>query len=370
MKVGTLTLCPPYIDNETPMRIICFLILYFFLIPAFSLENIFYVLHTDHKTVIDAIEKNHSLIHQLILQSYQIDQNGKLSGTIDSDILDVAKKYSIPIYVMITNAGYQVPATQKFLKDPIAQTKALDQLIIECKKNNVYGVQFDFEMIPLKNKDDLTLFYTKAALMLHAAGFHVSFAVAPVIADKQFKTYYQKKLYEVWEGAYDLGKLAKIADFITVMAYDQHATGTTPGAIAGIPWDIEVIKYALRFIPAEKISLGIPTYSGLWYMGMSPSGGVNIRYDSVSFKSVQYILSKNFLFLHWDNANQVHYSFFDVNGVNKYLFVEDEKSFQAKYALAKQFQLGSVSIFRLGIEDPKIWSVMQNQAATVRVRGL
>ncbi|HEX2548567.1 MAG TPA: glycosyl hydrolase family 18 protein [Gammaproteobacteria bacterium] len=343
------------------MRIFYCLLLGFIWLPAFSLENIFYVLHDDYKNAISAIEKNHSVVNKLIVQAYQIDQKGTLSGTIDPEVLLIAKTYSIPIYAMVTNAGFNVAATHQFLNDTTAQTKALDQLIIQCKKDGVYGVQFDFEMIRLKNRDNLTTFYTKAATQLHAAGYRVSFAVAPVIEDKNFKTYYQKKLYEVWQGAYDLAKLAPISDFITIMAYDQHALNTTPGAIASIPWDMDVITYALQFIPAEKISLGIPTYSGLWYMGMSGSGSVNIRYDSADYKTVQYILKKYHLFLHWDYVNQVNYSFYDANGVNKYLFIENAKSFQAKYDLAKKFKLGSVSIFRLGIEDPDIWNILQSQ---------
>jgi spore germination protein YaaH len=46
-----------------------------------------------------------------------------------------------------------------------------------------------------------------------------------------------------------------------------------------------------------------------------------------------------------------------VHGVNKYLFIENAKSFSAKYALAIQYQLYGISVFRIGIEDPGIWNV-------------
>lgn len=348
-----------YLKKERSMRIIITLIFYFLCLPTFSLENIFYVLHDNHEAAMRDIANNHTVVNKIIAQSYQIDRNGKLTGSLDPLVLQTAKAYTIPVYAMVTNAGFDASIAHQFLLDPTAQKNALDQLILECKKNNIAGVQFDFEMIHLKDRDLLTAFYQKAADMLHTAGLQVSFAVAPVTADSNFKTNYQKKLYQVWQGAYDLEKLGKVADFITVMSYDQHAEGTTPGAIASIPWAIDVLQYALRFVPITKISFGIPTYSGLWYMAMNKAGRVTIHYDAVSYKTVQYILQKNNLFLHWDDVNQVNYSFFDANGVNKYLFIENQKSFQAKYELALKYHLTSVSIFRLGIEDPGIWEILK-----------
>ncbi len=347
------------------MRIIHFLLFYFLCVPAFSLENIFYVLHDKHEAAMQFVSNNHVFVNKIIAQAYQIDRNGKLIGSIDPLVIKTSIMYAIPLYAMVTNAGFNVPATHQFLSNETAQNNALNALIAECKKNNIYGVQFDFEMIPLKDKNAFTAFYLKAANMLHAAGLHVSFAVAPVISDKNFKTNYQKKLYEVWQGAYDLEKLGKVSDFLTIMSYDQHAEGTTPGAIASIPWDVEVIKYALQFVPPEKISLGIPTYSGLWYMAMNKSGRVTIHFDAVGYMTAQYILNKNKLFTHWDDVDQVSYSFYDANGVNKYLFIENQKSFEAKYALAEKFHLGSVSIFRLGIEDPGIWEVLKNSRYSI-----
>src|SRR5207247_896471 len=131
-----------------------------------------------------------------------------------------------------------------------AQQKALDALLLECKKNNFAGVQFDLEMIPIKNKAALTQFYQNAADLLHKNGLIVSFALAPTLTDDHFPTLYQKKLYDVWQGVYDFKKLGEFSDFVTIMAYDQHASGTTPGPIASLPWDKQVIQHALQFIPA------------------------------------------------------------------------------------------------------------------------
>jgi len=342
-----------------------FLIILFYLISqpfAFGMENVFYILHDNKKEALASIETHTELTHVLIAQAYYIDQIGFVSGKVDDDVFVFANRHSIKLFAMVTNKLFDADSVHHFLSDPIAQQKALNTLLDECKKNNFAGIQFDFEMIPLKDKTALTQFYQNAADLLHKQGLMVSFAIAPTLTDDHFTGLYQKKLYDVWQGAYDFKKLGEISDFVTLMSYDQHGEGTTPGPIASAPWDEHVIQHALKWIPANKISLGIPTYSGLWYMDINPtSKKTSIQYDFVDYKTLTYILNKFKPNVQWDNLNKVNYTFYEFGSINKYLFIEDALSFKAKHSLAKQYQLRGISVFRLGIEDPAIWEKLKDK---------
>lgn len=343
------------------MRILLFVICLLFYSSAFSAENIFYILHDKKELALNELSKHADLTHTLIAQSYQIDQAGNISGTVDPEVIEFAKKHPVKLLAMVTNSGFDSKKAHLFLTDPIAQKKALDALIEDCQKNQFHGIQFDFEMIALTDKDALTNFYQLAAENLHKNGLIISFAIAPTLTDSHFANLYQKKLYEVWQGAYDFKKLGEISDFVTIMAYDQHASGTTPGPTASAPWVEQVVKHALQLIPANKISLGVPTYSGLWYLTVNAnSNRTTIRYDSISFQTANYILNKTDAQLHWDSQNKVHYTFYEKNGLNRYLFIEDAQSFKFKSRLAKKYQLHGISVFRLGIEDPNIWDTLKD----------
>lgn len=326
------------------------------------MENVFYVMRDNKTEALSQIEKHSDLTHIIIAQAYFVDQKGFVSGKVDDDVLFFAKQHSIKLFPMVTNRLFDSDTVHLFLADPAAQQKALDALLEECKKYHFTGIQFDFEMIPIKDKTALTQFYQIAADLLHKNGLSVSFAIAPTVTDNDFTNLYQKKLYDVWQGAYDFKKLGEISDFVTIMSYDQHATGTTPGPIASVPWDKQVIQHALKLIPANKISLGIPTYSGLWYMDTNPvSKRTSIQCDFVDYKTLSYILNKFNPSVQWDNLNKVNYTFYEYGGINKYLFIEDADSFAAKQALAKQYQLRGISVFRLGIEDPAIWDKLKDK---------
>ena len=112
-----------------------------------------------------------------------------------------------------------------------------------------------------------THFYQKVANVLHQNGFKIAIALVPMLTENPPASDYLKGKYEGWSGVYDYKTLGKSSDFVTLMAYDQHASITTPGPMAGVIWDEAIIQYALKYIPPEKISLGIPWHSGYWYTG-------------------------------------------------------------------------------------------------------
>lgn len=346
------------------MRLFFIVLLHFiFFTTAFSMEKVFYVLHDHKQEALSAIAKNSHLTDLLIVQAYQIDYNGGVSGSLDEDVLNFSYKHSIKLMALVTNRWFDANKVHQFLANLTAQQKALKIILDESKKNHIAGVQFDFEMVPLKDKDALTQFYQSAADLLHKNGFIVSFAIAPTLTDKNFTSLFQKKLYYVWQGAYDFKKLGELSDFVTIMSYDQHGSGTPPGPIASIPWNEKVIQHAIKFIPENKISLGIPTYSGLWYMRINPfSYKTSIQYNSLDNKTLIYILKKYRPDVQWDNFSQVHYTFYQLQGINRIIFIEDGKSFEAKYDLAKKYRLRGISVFRLGIEDPTIWDAFTDKS--------
>ncbi len=323
-------------------------------------ENVFYILH--EKSVIPVISAHSQHIPIIIAQAYYINNMGDVLGEIDPEIIELSKKKSIKLMALITNVKFDDKAVHEFLQNEAAQKKTLTALVELSKKNHLHGVQFDLEMVHIIDRDALTHFYQLAANLLHKNNLVVSFAVAPVLMDKQFSSLYLERLYKIWQGAYDLEKLAPLADFITVMAYDQHGEGTIPGPIASVVWDEKVIKYALTFIPAKKLSLGIPTYSGFWYMSFNPKKKRTIiHYDAIGYDVLQNIIKKNQPLIFWDKINNINFALFEKNGLNKYLFIEDEKSFKAKLFLVKKYHLRGISVFRLGIENPAIWQAIEGR---------
>jgi spore germination protein len=326
---------------------------------CFAMENMFYILRDDVSPQSLANLKTHAKsINALISQAYHIDEHGQVTGYVNPTLLNFANQNRIKVLALVTNSGFDKVKAQEFLASKFAQFKAIQTLVNLARQNHFAGVQFDFENISAKDKTALTSFYLMAANILHKNGLIVSFAVIPVTNDGQQQSAFLQKKYDNWSGGYDLSELGKSADFITLMAYDQHTQGTTPGPIAGIHWVDAIVKHALQFIPAQKISLGIPAYSGYWFTGAHSEHGIekiSVHSATISYPQVKALCDKNHVKLQWSSNDKVNYAIYDHDWLNHYLFVEDTASFKAKLAIAKKYHLGSISVFRIGVEDPGIW---------------
>ena len=122
------------------------------------------------------------------------------------------------------------------------------------------------------------------------------------------------------------------------------------------------IKYALKFVPAEKISLGIPVVSLHWVTRISnrlnPKSNFQCISKGIDYSEMVNLTQKFHLKLEWQNEDKIWYAFFKNNYLYEYLFAEDAKTFQEKMELAKRYNLRGISVFAIGMEDPKVWEVV------------
>ncbi len=354
-------------EMKYSVKIILTLLMLLVCTVSVAFENIFYVLRNDTLARMAAAKQaemslnNHfKAINILISQAYQVDEDGNVWGAVNQEIADFVTQHGMKLMLLITNPAFSKDIAHRFFANKVAQEKAVQTIVAACKKQHCYGVQFDYEMIPVTDREALTRFYQLAADILHKNKLVVSFAVAPLVAESPQASDFLKKIYVNWEGAYDLKKLGEIGDFVTVMAYNQHGGATTPGPTASILWVEASIKTALQFIPAEKISLGIPAYSTYWFTGTDDvTGRVAVNSVGISYEKMNALLQKYHVTLQWDEKRQLNATVFEHNWLSEYIFAEDALSFKAKYELAKKYQLRGISVFDLGTEDPQIWTVLK-----------
>ena len=336
--------------------ILAIMLLPFSLPSQASEENVFYILHSTQmpelSTYLAIVDKNHQSIHMLISQAFIVDADGKLSGYLNQEVVDLAKKHSIKLMAMITNSDFNQKKAHAFLSSKDAQEKAISAILDISKKNNLYGVQFDFEKISVEDRDALSKFYQLAAIKLHEQGLKMSVATIPAFPEQMKDSIFLQKMWKNWTGAYDLKAIGACSDFVSIMAYNQHPDGTIPGPNASIGFVKAAIENALKEIPAEKISLGIPAYSLYWFSGHH---FIPMKQVEIAYKDAINIIKKNHAAIYWSKEDKLNYARYEHNWLDEYVFLEDKDSFKAKQELVKKFKLRGISVFRIGSEDDGIW---------------
>lgn len=161
-----------------------------------------------------------------------------------------------------------------------------------------------------------------------------------------------------------------IADFIILMAYDYHYSGSfLSGPVAPIGgvgkyWEFDVesgIREALKTVPPHKIILGIPLYGYEWEtLSDKPNSAVIPGGSSTaSNRRAEKLLSecKNCV----KSTDEVHKEtsivFPDPDGdFFHQIFYEDKDSLSRKIELVRKYNLGGIALWALGYEGDDILS--------------
>jgi spore germination protein YaaH len=324
--------------------------------PAQAFETLFYLRNND--AAIRSFAENAEHISILGPQTFRIDAGGALRGGVDERILDIARDGNVRVMPLFLNPGFDQETAHALLDDTAARARAVRNLVDLAVEHDFWGWQFDMENIHASYRDRLTDFYREAAEALHAAGKTISIAVVPTdgsSGNDGFSAYMQ----ENWRNSFDVAALAEIGDFVSWMTYAQHAGGTTPGPVAGLPWMRQMTEWALtQGVPPEKLSLGVPSYSDYW-LPVYDDAGARVRGRDISFARAQELAAEAGAEWIWLPEQGVHYAFWQRNVTFDWLFLEEARSFGLKLDLLSEYPgLRGISVWVLGSEDPAIWELL------------
>ena len=63
---------------------------------------------------------------------------------------------------------------------------------------------------------------------------------------------------------YQRDEQALFADYVVLMAYDEHYNGSDEGPVASIDFVKKGVEDTLKEVPADQLILGIPFYTRIW----------------------------------------------------------------------------------------------------------
>lgn len=322
-------------------------------------ERLFY--YVDREDSYESLVRNIARIDVIAPSAYFVDEDGVVWGDVDARVRTLARERGVAIMPLLVNRGFDQDELHQLLEDPAARARVIASLLELCRRHRYDGIQIDFENLSLHDRDAFTRFYEEAARALHDGGFRISVAVVHRPDELAGVTAYQEWLFDSWRGGYDLTALAEAGDFISVMTYSQHTRRTPPGPQAGLPWTEEVVRHFLRFVPADRLSLGIALGSQHWYTSyeerITPELARSYS-QQLSHGWALGLIERHGATLHWNDEHQVAYSFFPVGGTFEWIFLEDARSFRAKLDLIAGQRLRGFSAWVLGPEDPAIWELL------------
>jgi spore germination protein YaaH len=303
-----------------------------------------------------------SQIDLLVPAWYSVDENGLVIGAPDPTVLKRAHDENLPVMPII--AFFDKKKFHIFASSPAAQIPMNEAMVRECKLHGYTGFQLDFENIDWTDRDRLSDLVKTSADALHKAGLQLTIATVPNAPGYPGAGGFAKWIYTDWRGAYDLEAIAKYVDLVCLMTYDQHTRWTVPGPVAGWDWTIDNLNYALKVVPKEKLSLGIPVYGYHWFTG-APNKDTELAPDKPN-PTANYIGTPNALQLataynaniEWDRVDHTAYFYFYRDQMREWIFYTDLHTFKDRYELVQKNNLQGFCSWVLGEEDPALWTFL------------
>jgi spore germination protein YaaH len=264
------------------------------------------------------------------------------------------------------------------------------QIIVDEVINFGYdGIDIDYEGMSCDKKEKFEEFIVLLSKELKKHNKLLSVAVHPKTPNPKGKLTKCKGLKndilvdfkENWRGpmTHDYEFLGKHVDRLKVMAYELHPRkyrNPGPGPQAPNTWLKEIIRYAKKKVPSEKLYMAIPTYGYDWALNCnSPAKSVYFS-DVNRIKTmaptihqptdITTILSKGNRSSNWTNLSKfswVHENkiyedptmWYQSAGCDRVAFYMNRKAFEEKMTLLRKYELAGFSFWQLiSDNDPEI----------------
>ena len=313
-----------------------------------ALTTVMYMV--DRPAAIASFQKNWRSISIIAPQSFTMDAEGFISGDVPPVVLQTAREHGVALLPLVTNRGFNQTLMHTLLDTPASRARAIRYLLYYALRDGYIGFQFDYENIKYLYRDRFSLFFHESAVEFHKHGLLLSAAVVGKYTDDRNTE--TAGGYDDWSGVYDYPRLARDADFLSIMAYPQHAGFSGPGPLAGLPWVRRIVDFTRANVPARKISLGIPLYGFHWVAG-STGGTPKWKGRTSLYPATAEVIAKNPP--EWREDESAYRTVFDDDNGRHELWYEDARSIAPKLDLAASQGLAGISGWALGQEDPAMW---------------
>ena len=246
----------------------------------------------------------------------------------------IGRRKGLPVLPLINNVSqgqWHGQDTAALLASQQRRQSFLSRLEAELTALNAAGAIFDFETLPPGAQADYLSFLAEAQARFAKRGWRVAVAVP------------------AGDPAWDLKAYGRAADLVLLMAYDEHWGGGAPGPIASNPWFDAAVARAAAVIPARKLLVGLAVYGRDWTQG-GPS-------EDISAPEALARARKSGVQPRRDpGSGNMGFTYTDQGRVHAVWYL-DADTIGRQMALARGHGARNFAFWRLGLEDPAVWSV-------------
>lgn len=288
---------------------------------------------------------------------YLNDNDGNIANLASADYVRYCHDQDVEVWGLVSNLENKDVSTTEVLTHTSKRENLENQIIAAAIQYGLDGINVDFEALESAVGEGFIQFIRELSLKCDGNGIVLS-------VDNYVSSDYTK--------FYDRQEQAVFADYLVVMAYDEHYAGSKEsGSVASIGFVTKGADDILaEGVPAEQVILGMPFYTRVWAEKLKDGNGDDVESasedyvpyelssEAVGMQSAQRLMEVNGAEKRWlDDIGQYYTEY--VNGDVTYkIWFEDVKSIEEKLKVMNAHGFAGASFWKLGLEDPAVWNTI------------
>ncbi len=266
------------------------------------------------------------------------DENGGIASIGDEKYVERAHKDGYKVWVLVDNFDNNIGTTDTLLST-FKRTNLINNIVAETVKLGADGVNIDFEALRSEGGVHFVEFIKELSVKCHRNNLILS-------VDNYVPTEYRKY--------YGIEEQGKYADYIIIMAYDEHYAGSPEaGSVSSIGFFRKAIDDTIKMVDRKQIICAVPFYTRLWKE--TPSGLTSVAY---SIEGGKKAVSDNNANVSWDAECGQYYSEYKIGEATYKIWLEEENSLKLKLESIASNGIGGMAGWRLGLEEDTTWNLI------------
>ena len=268
------------------------------------------------------------------------DNEGGYTSFASADYVQKAHDRGLEVWALIENIEYKDSISMyEILSSTTIRQKLIDSLMNDLITYGIDGINVDFEQLSMDCGEHFVEFIRELSAACRKNGKVLS---VDNYVPRDFNDYYDRKEQGI------------VADYVSVMGYDEHYAGSKEaGSVASIDYVEDGIAQTVKEVPAEKVINAIPFYTRIW-----ETTGDGISSQAVDMVTAEQFISNHGITAEWDETTCQNYGEYTSGDSRYQVWLEDADSIKVKLNVMENYGIGGVAEWRLGFEKPEIWDVI------------
>lgn len=277
--------------------------------------------------------------------SFDKNVDGKIKNIASLEYVNIAHNNGYKVWAIITD-NFDKEVSHNVLSSSKTRDYVITQLLEYINTYNLDGINIDFESLPVEDGNNFVQFFRELSVPLRRLNKTLSVDVF---------------VPRPWTAHYNRENIAKVSDYMVVMAYDEHYSGSeTAGSVATINWSKLAIEDCFKEnVPKDKLILGVPFYSRGWVETKNDDGTISLSSRAYNMlASRKFIEDRDGSFSYLADIGQYYGEAFE-DGKTYKLWLEDATSIQNRLVLVTKYDVAGVASWKRGLETQDIWNVLR-----------